>query len=138
MCKATHPFSLKYIDKLHWKTLFSFPPPLSHVFTSLLYPNPLILMDVCFPTFQHNYLDKSKMLTALFFFFGCSRDIWKFPGQGLNPYHSSDPSCCNDNRGSLTRCTTGELQYYLIEDEWLSEIYSLFLFFFFFGTPPFL
>ena len=33
----------------------------------------------------------------------------KFPSQGLkNPSHSSDPSCCSENAGCLTRCTTRE------------------------------
>ena len=31
----------------------------------------------------------------LFFLFGCS--MWKFPGQGLNPSHSSDLSRCTEN-----------------------------------------
>ena len=35
---------------------------------------------------------------------------WKFPGKGLNPCHSSDLSHCSDNTGSLTCCTTRELQ----------------------------
>ena len=30
-------------------------------------------------------------------FFGCAHGMWKFPGQGSNPCHSSDPSCCSDN-----------------------------------------
>ena len=30
---------------------------------------------------------------------------WKFPGQGSNLYHSSDPSHCNDNAEYLTHCT---------------------------------
>ena len=29
--------------------------------------------------------------------------MWKFPGQGSNPCHSSDPGCCSDNARSLTR-----------------------------------
>ena len=33
----------------------------------------------------------------------------KFPGQGLNLCHSSDPSCSGDNARSLTCCTTREL-----------------------------
>ena len=31
---------------------------------------------------------------------------WKFPDQGSNPHHSSDPSCCSDNARCLTQCTT--------------------------------
>ena len=30
--------------------------------------------------------------------------MWKFPGQGLNPHHSSNPSCSSDNARSLTLC----------------------------------
>ena len=44
----------------------------------------------------------------LLFFFGCTRGMWKFPGQGPNP-------CCGcslhhgcGNTGSLTRCTARE------------------------------
>ena len=33
-----------------------------------------------------------------------------FLGQGLNPHHSSHPSCCSDNTRSLTHCATRELQ----------------------------
>ena len=36
--------------------------------------------------------------------------MWKFPGQGLNPHHCGDPSHFSDNTGSLTCCTTRELQ----------------------------
>ena len=42
------------------------------------------------------------------FFFACAHGMWKFAGQGLNSWHSSDPSCCSDNAGSLTLCATGE------------------------------
>ena len=45
----------------------------------------------------------------LFLFFVCSCGTLKFPAQGLNPCHSSDPSCCSDNSGSLTHCATREL-----------------------------
>ena len=34
---------------------------------------------------------------------------WKSLGQGLNPRHSNDSSCCSDNIGSLTHRTTREL-----------------------------
>ena len=34
--------------------------------------------------------------------------MWKVPGQGSNPCHSSDSRCCNDNTGSLTCYTSGE------------------------------
>ena len=35
--------------------------------------------------------------------------MWKFPGQGLNLSHISDPSHCSDKDGSLTSCTTSEI-----------------------------
>ena len=38
-----------------------------------------------------------------FFFFGRTHGMWKFPGQRMNPYHSSDLSHCSDNAGSLTQ-----------------------------------
>ena len=41
--------------------------------------------------------------------FGHTWSMWKFPGQGSNPSHSSDPSHCRDNAGSLTRYTTWDL-----------------------------
>ena len=49
-----------------------------------------------------------------FSFFGWDRNnsaqgVQKFPGQELNLHHSSDPSCCSDNAGSLTHSTTREL-----------------------------
>ena len=31
-----------------------------------------------------------------------TQGVWTFPGQGLNPCHSSDPSHCSDNARSLT------------------------------------
>ena len=44
--------------------------------------------------------------------------VQKFLGQGLHPSHSSDPSRCSDNTGSLTCFTTRELLLFLfyIED----------------------
>ena len=48
-----------------------------------------------------------------FFFLGSACSMWKFPGLGLNPHHSSDLSCCGDDAGSFTDSATGEL--YLID-----------------------
>ena len=47
----------------------------------------------------------------LFFlsFFGLTWGMLKFLGQGSNPCHSSDLSCCSDNAGSLTCRATREL-----------------------------
>ena len=38
----------------------------------------------------------------LFYLFGHAYSIWKFLGQGSNPCHNIDPSCCSDNAGYLT------------------------------------
>ena len=48
---------------------------------------------------------------SLFFVFlgGHTCSMWKFLGQGSNPGHNSDPSCCSDNR-SLTHFTIRECQ----------------------------
>ena len=37
--------------------------------------------------------------------------MWKFLGQGFNLHHSN-PSCCNDNAGSLTHCSRRKLLDY--------------------------
>ena len=42
----------------------------------------------------------------------------KFPGQRLNPCHSSDLSHCSDNSGSLTHAATQELLLLLFEILW--------------------
>ena len=39
--------------------------------------------------------------------------MWKFPGQGSNQHHSSNPICCSKNARSLTHCITRVLQDYL-------------------------
>ena len=44
------------------------------------------------------------------FIFRCICGMWKFLGQGLNLNHNRDRSCCSDNAGSLTLCTTRDLQ----------------------------
>ena len=47
-------------------------------------------------------------------FFGCTSGMQKFPGQGSNPRHSSDPSHRSDNTRYLTHWATWELPSYLI------------------------
>ena len=47
----------------------------------------------------------SDNLFFFFFFFGHICGMWKFPGQGSNPCHSSNPSHCSENARSLTCCT---------------------------------
>ena len=46
-------------------------------------------------------LDFCQML-FIFFFFGYTRGMQKFPGQRANPRHSSDLNCYSDNARSLT------------------------------------
>ena len=65
------------------------------------------------PDFKAENRDKISRKQFLFPFFGggvAPVACWKFPGQGSNPRHSSDPRCCKDNPGSLTHCATRELQ----------------------------
>ena len=45
--------------------------------------------------------------------FGHTHSLCKYPGQGSNGCHSSDPSHCSDSAKSLTHCTTRELQQVL-------------------------
>ena len=47
---------------------------------------------------------------SLFFPSGCILGMQKFPGQGLNPCHSNNPSHCSDNAESSTGSVTRELQ----------------------------
>ena len=50
---------------------------------------------------MQNLFSHKKERNAFFSFFGCSQGMWKFPGQGLNPHHSSDLSHSSGNIGSL-------------------------------------
>lgn len=43
----------------------------------------------------------------------CAQSTQKFPGESLNPHHTSDPSRCNDDTRSLTHWAIRELQYLL-------------------------
>ena len=52
-----------------------------------------------------------------FFFFGHTCSMWKFPGQRLNPCHSSHPSCCSDNARYLAYCTSRELLSWILKKE---------------------
>ena len=51
----------------------------------------------------------TSTIKKTFFFLGYACGLWKFPGQGSNPCHSSDPGCCSDNSRSLTCCATRKL-----------------------------
>ena len=44
-----------------------------------------------------------------FFFFGHTCSMRKFPGQGMNPCHSSNGGCHSDNARYLTHCATRKL-----------------------------
>ena len=61
------------------------------------------------------------LLSLSLFFLGHMSSVWKFPGQGSNPCHSSSPSWCSNNVRSLTLCTTRELQHVLLFELFLSR-----------------
>ena len=67
------------------------------------------------------------MFSGLVWFFWLYYGMWKFPGQGSNLCHSSDPSGCSDNTGSLTH-TTRELIFFYFS-------FFCFLIFNFMATP---
>ena len=52
----------------------------------------------------------------IYLFIGGSYSMWKFPGQGSNSCHSSDPSHSSDNAGSLAFWATRELLFCLDSD----------------------
>lgn len=52
-------------------------------------------------------------------FFGHTCSISEFLGQGFNPYHSNDQSCCGEDAGSLNHWATEELWYGPLK--WLTE-----------------
>ena len=55
-----------------------------------------------------------QFINVPFYFFDCTCSMWKIPGQGSIPHHSSDPSHCSDNARSLTHWTTRELHQHTI------------------------
>ena len=65
--------------------------------------------------------------------------MWKLPGQGMNPLHSSDPIHSSDNAGFLTCCATEELLFlfilfiYLLQMSKIDDnrMYSTLIFFLF-------
>ena len=67
------------------------------------------------------------------YFGGHTCGMWKIPGQGSNPGHSSDLSHCTDNAGSLTHCATKELLMWYI----LKKFCVQFLFFTYKHFPTF-
>ena len=50
----------------------------------------------------------NHMLILFFVFLANPVSRWKFPGQGSNLHHNSDPGCYSDKAGYLTRCTSKE------------------------------
>lgn len=57
-------------------------------------------------------LPTSHAFQALCFllFSHCTHGLWKFPGLGSNPCHSSDLNCSRDNARPLILCTTRKLR----------------------------
>ena len=55
------------------------------------------------------FLKKIQLFNILFFSFGLAQWMLKFPGQGSDSSHSSDPSHCSDNARSLIHWATREL-----------------------------
>ena len=64
-----------------------------------------------FPTFYYNFQTYSKVERI------CISGMQKFPGQGLNPCHSSDQSHSGDNIGSLTHRATRELLSGIVSEQ---------------------
>ena len=67
-------------------------------------PSVSTLPNACIPSTSSSSGKPFLKLENLFF-----GGMWKFPGQGLNPCHSSDLSRCSGNAGSLTCRATREL-----------------------------
>ena len=66
------------------------------------------------------------------YLFGRAFGMCKFPGQGLNPCHRSDPSHSSDNTGLLTHCATRELLlpfFNCVFCFFAVELYELFIYF---------
>ena len=57
----------------------------------------------------NEHLPAFTLRAFLFFFFSFWPCMWKFPGQGSNLSHSSDPNHSSDNARSLTHYPTREL-----------------------------
>lgn len=63
--------------------------------------------------FRHNIFIKLHYFSFFFFFFGLACSMWRFPGQGSNPWHTcSLCHSCGGNSRSLTCCATDELHYF--------------------------
>ena len=66
------------------------------------------------------------ILFIYLFIFGCTCGMWKFPGQGSNPYHNSDLSHSSDNARSLTCCATGEFLVVWFLIFWESDCFLIY------------
>ena len=66
--------------------------------------------SIYFLFFSHFF---SKLAYPSCIFFGCTHDMWKLLGLGLNLYHSSDLNLSSDNTRSLTHYATRELLYFI-------------------------
>ena len=69
----------------------------------------------------------SVCVLFFFFSFGHACGMWKFPGQGLKPHHSINPSHCSDNARLLTRCITRELSVCLPWRNFCLDLLPIFL-----------
>ena len=58
----------------------------------------------------YSFVDVCIYIYAFFWGGSHTHGIQKFPSQGSNPHHCSNPSYCSDNAGSLTHWATRELQ----------------------------
>ena len=73
----------------------------------LLAISQLFFLSCSFAIFRLSY----RLNHIVCWFLASSTARAKFPSRVLNPHHSSDQSCCNDNARSLTYCIARELQY---------------------------
>ena len=92
-------------------------PPTTHPGTGcslflVTVSNKLCFQQKCFPICFLYFLFSVKFSITLLnllvfpsrlsdFFFGCTHGMWKFPGQGSNLHHSSNPNHCRQNTRSL-------------------------------------
>ena len=60
---------------------------LQHEMKSILFISPLE-----FSLNYHLFINESEIVASFCFLFACTHGMQKFPGQGSNPSHSSDPS----------------------------------------------
>jgi len=82
-----------------------------HCPTHLEMPHPQQWLDWGWRDGRQGALPSMRLHRFCFFFLATAKACgsWKFLGQGLNPCHSKQLSCCSDNARSLTHCATREL-----------------------------